>query len=431
MSDDERTRLGGPPGGPPGGQSGGYSPPSGGQGGYGAPPPPSQPGYGVPPPQRPGGYGAPPPAQGGYGAPPPSPPNYGQPPPPQGGYGAPPQQGGYGAPPPPPSQSSYGAPPPQRPGGYGTPPPPVQSGGYGQPPGGYGAPPPQQGGYGAPPAYPGAPGARAAAFDINSLIASLRLGDLLALGGTVLYFFSKFLPNAKFSANSGVSGAFRFSVTGNGWEASRNIWDFLEIILLLAAIATTIVIGLNLLPQFKTLKGWIYTAIGGALVVLTIIAFLDAKSQVNGGVGLSVGPSIGFFLLIIFGLAIVAGGLMKQAIIPGDDAVSFGGGGALAANRGPQPFSSTYYSGQQPPQGGYAQPPPTGGYSQPPPGGYGAPPPPQAGYGAPPPPQQGGYSQPPQQGGYGQPPSPPPGGYRPPPGGPSGYGGPPPPPPQR
>jgi hypothetical protein len=261
----------------------------------------------------------------------------------------------------------------------------------------------------------------------------LRLGDLVALGGTVLFFFSKFLPNARFSANSGVTGAFRFSVTGNGWEASRNIWDFLEIILILAAIATPIVIGLNLLPQSKAMKGWIYTAIGGALAILTIIALLDAKSQVNGGVGLSVGPSIGFFLMILFGLVIVAGGLMKQAIIPGDDAVSLGGGsGALAANRGPQPFSSTYYSGQQPPQGGYAQPPPApGGYSQPPPGGYGAPPPPppQAGYGAPPP-QQGGYGQPPQQGGYGQPP-PPPGGYRPPPGGPGGYGGPPPPPPQR
>lgn len=252
----------------------------------------------------------------------------------------------------------------------------------------------------------------------------------------MLFFFSKYLPNARFSANSGITGAFRFSVTANGWEASRNIWDFLQIVLILAAIATTIVIGLNLLPQFKALKGWIYTGIGTLLVLLTLIAFLDAKSQVNGGVGLSVGPSIGFFFLIIFALVVVAGGLMKQAIIPGDDAVSFGGGSSgLTANRGPQPFSSTYYGGQQPPQGGYGQPPPPqqgGGYNQPPPGGYGAPPPPPGGYGAPPPPQQGGYGQPPQQGqgGYSQPP-PPPGGYRPPPDGPSGYGGPPPPPPQR
>lgn len=385
MSDDERTRLGGPPGGPPGGQPGGYGQPPGGQGGYGAPPPPPQ-----------GGYGAPPPAPGTYGAPPPPQPGYGQPPPPQGGYGQPPL---------PPAQPGYGAPPPPQPG-------------YGPQP--YGAPPPP-GGYGPPPpAYPGGAPARAVSFDFNALIASLRLGDLLALGGAVLFFFAKFLPNATFSANSGVTGVFRFSVTGNGWEATRNIWDFLQVILILAAIATPIVIALNLLPQLKASKGWLYTGMGGALVLLTIIAFLDAKSQVNGGVGLSVSPSIGFFLLILFGLAVVAGGLMKQAIIPGDDAVSFAGGG-LAANRGPQPFSSTYYSGQQPPQGGYGQPPssPPAGYSQPPQGGYGAPPPPPpAGYGAPPPsggygqPPPSGYGQPPPPGGYGQPP---PGGYRPPP----------------
>jgi hypothetical protein len=398
MSEDERTRLGGPPGGSSGG------PPPGG-------------GYGQPPPQQ-GGYGAPPPPQsGGYGAPPQ---------PPQGGYGAPPSQGGYGQPPPPPG--SYGAPPPQRPGGYGAPPPPQQ--GYGPPPAGYGAPPPQQGGYGAPPppAYPGGTPARAMpSFDINGLIGGLRLGDLLALGGAFLFFVAKYFPNAKVSAKT--TGLFNFSVTLNGWEATRGIWDFLQFILIIAAILTPILIGLNLLPQLRPSKGWLYIGIGGGLVLLTIIAFLDAKSQVNAGSGVSVGPSIGVFLLIIFGLAVVAGGLMKQGIVPGDDAVSFGGpGGGLAANRGPQPFSSNYYGGQQPPQGGYGAPPPPqqGGYGAPPPpqGGYGAPPP-QGGYGAPPPPQ-GGYGQPPQQGGYGQPP--PPGGYGPPPGGSGGYGGPPPPP---
>lgn len=270
-------------------------------------------------------------------------------------------------------------------------------------------------------------------FDINSLIASLRLGDLLALGGAFLYFVAKYFPNARVSAKT--TGLFKFSVTLNGWEATRGIWDFLQIILFLAGIAAPVVIGLNLLPQLKPSKGWIYTGIGGGLVLLAIIAFIDAKSQVNAGSGVSVGPSIGFFLLIIFGLAVVAGGLMKQGIVPGDDAVSFGGpGGGLTANRGPQPFSSSYYGGQQPPQGGYGAPPPQqGGYGAPPPpqGGYGAPqPPPGGGYGAPPPPQ-GGYGRPPQQGGYGQPP-PPSGGYgAPPPPQGGGYGGPPPPPPQR
>ena len=354
--------------------------------GYGAPPPP---------PPRPGGYGAPPPSQGGYGAPPP----------PQGGYGAPPpQQGGYGQPPPP-GQGGYGAPPP-RPGGYGGPPP--SQGGYGAPPpqqGGYNQPPPSQGGYGAPPppGYPGGSGApsRAMSFDINTLISALRLGDLLALGGGLLYFIAKYFPNASVSAKS--TGLFNYSVTANGWQATRGIWDFLEIILFLAAIAAPIVLGLNLLPQLQASKGWLYTGIGGGLALLTIIAFVDAKSQFGGSnvTGFSVGPSIGFFLLIIFGIVVAVGGLMKQGIVPGDDAVSFGGpSSGLTANRGPQPFSSNYYGGQQPPQGGYGAPPPSQGGNQ----GYGAPPPPQGGYGAPPPPPGGGYGAPPPQGGYGQPP---------------------------
>jgi hypothetical protein len=405
MNEDDRTRLGSGPG----GSSGGY-PPSGGQGGYGTPPP------------QQGGYGQPPRPSGGYGAPPPGPPHgggYGGPPP-QGGYGAPPgpPQGGYGAPPAPPAGGGYGAPPPQ--GGYGAPPP-------GPPPGGYGAPPPagygQPSGYGAPgappPAYPGTGGRQAVSFDFNALLASIRLGDLLAVGGALLYWIAKYfkevavkVSGAGTAGNPFLSGDLcsRSGANCNGWNVSRGIWDFLEIVLFLAAIATPIVIGLNLLPQLKALKGWIYVGIGGGLVLLTIIAFLDAKSQLPSGVNISVSPGFGFFLLIIFGLVIVVGGLMKQSIIPGDDAVSFGGGAAALGNRGPQPFSSSYYSGQpqQPPQG-YGAPP------QMPPGGYGAPPPPQQppqGYGAPPP---GGYGQPPQQPpqGYGQPPG--------------GYGNPPPP----
>ena len=374
MSEDERTRLGGPPGGSSGEPPGGYGQPPGNQGGYGAPPsqPPQGGGYGSPPPPRPGGYGAPPPAGGGYGAPPPQ----------QGGYGGPPppQQGGYGQPPPP--QGGYGAPPPRQ-GGYGGPPP--AQPGYGQPPGGYNQPPPPgPGGYGAPPpGYPGGSGSgapsRMASFDINALMSALRLGDLLAIGGGLLYFIAKYFPNASVSAKT--TGLFNYSVTVNGWQATRGIWDFLEIILFLAAIVAPIVIGLNLLPQLQPSKGWLYTGIGGGLVLLTIIAFVDAKSQVNGGIGVSVGPSIGLFLLIIFGIVVAVGGLMKQGIVPGDDAVSFGPSGGLTANRGPQPFSSNYYGGQQPPQGGYGAPPPQGGNQ-----GYGAPPPPQGGYGAPPPP---------------------------------------------
>lgn len=390
MSDDERTRLGGPPGGQPG--SGGYGQPPQAPGGYGAPPPQ-------------GGYGPPPQAPGGYGAPPPPPPQgYGAPPSPPGGYGAPPPQPGYGQPPPPQAPGGYGAPPPAQPG-------------YGPPPAGYGAPPP--GGYGAPPPpYPGA-APRQMSFDFNELIASLRLGDLIAVGGAILFLLCKYFPFVTVTFNFGAGSPFRNSASANGWQATNDFLDFLQVLAILAAIATAVVVGLNLLPMLKPLKGWLYVGCGGVMTLLTIVALLSGKSQFSNSVNLSVGPSIGFFLLLIFGLAVIAGGLMKQGIIPGDNAVSLGGAAGALGNRGPQPFSSSYYGGQQPPQG-YGAPPP-----QP---GYGAPPPPQGGYGAPPP--QGGYGQPPQPG-YGAPP-PPQGGYgAPPPGGPGGYGGPPPPPPQR
>jgi hypothetical protein len=260
-------------------------------------------------------------------------------------------------------------------------------------------------------------------FDFSALIASLRLGDLLAIGGAILFWISKYFKEVAIKISGATGSPFgssdvcsRAGVNCNSWSATRGIWDFLEIVLFLAAIVTPVVIGLNLLPQLKAYKGWIYVGIGAGLVLLTVIAFLDAKSQVPGGFNVSVSPSFGFFMLIIFGLVIAAGGLMKQGIVPGDDAVSFGGGTAGLGSRGPQPFSSTYYGGQQPPQ--------------PPQGGYGAPPPqmPPGGYGAPPPPPQGqGYGQPPG-GGYGQPPPQPPQGYGQPPGG--GYGNPPPQPPR-
>lgn len=441
MGDDERTRLGGGRSGPPGG----YPPPPGGQGGQG--------GYGAPPP-RPGGYGGPPPppgGQGGYGAPPPPPrPGGGySDPPPQ--YGQPPRGGGYGPPPAPPNdRPPYGQPP--------------QGGGYGAPPGSYGTPPPREGGYGAPPAYgqppqgsgygpppsappPGAgygppPTAPPAAprrsvnmsLDMDQLMSSLRLGDFLALGGALLYFFSKYLPfiGVKYTA----TGLASRSSDANGWDGTRFIFDFLEIICILGTIALPLVIALNVLPQLRARKGWLYAGFGAALALLSVIALLDSRHDVTSKVsgllaGLSVGPRIGFFLLLLFGLVVLAGGLMKQGIIPGDNTVSLGGGsGATAlatANRGPQPFSSNYYGGNpQQPQGGFVQTPnaPPGQGMGPPPDaqpGYGQPP--GAGYGAPPPPQ-GGYRQPPQGSGYGPPPA---GGYgAPPPLPPSGYGQPPP-----
>ena len=227
MSDDERTRLGGPPGGPSGEPPGGYGQPPGNQGGYGAPPPQSPPGgYGAPPPPRPGGYGRPRRHRRAATAPATSLARRLRCAAPAAGWlwsaaatagrlrrAHRRDQGGYGGPPPVARWLWCAAP---------------QQGGYGQPP-------PSQGGYGAPPppGYPGgAPSRAAMSFDINSLIGALRLGDLLAIGGGLLYFIAKFFPNASVSAKS--TGLFNYSVTANGWVATRGIWDFLEIILFLA-----------------------------------------------------------------------------------------------------------------------------------------------------------------------------------------------------
>lgn len=282
------------------------------------PPPPLPP----PPPNATPPYGQ----YGPYGQPPaPFAPPYGQPPPsPQ--YG---QQPLYG------QQLPYG----QQP----IPQPPL----YQPPPYGYPTPP-------APPPPP------APAFDLTRAIEGMRLGDLLAVSGSTLFVFAKFLPFA--ALQSGRAG-FPYVFVYSGWEATNGLWNLLQLLLWFAAV--DVALG-GLTERFAPVpvpKGVRYLLIGGLLGVTTLFGLVGLNSV-----------RVGLFALLLSAGAVAAGGLLKVGIIPGDDRVVV----ANLNTRRQQPY------GYRPP---YGSAPPPGSYPpQPPPQPYGAPPPPPNPYGQPPPP---------------------------------------------
>jgi len=273
----------------------------------------------------------------------------------------------------------------------------------------------------------------------------LGLGDLLAIGAALLYLVSKFL--AFFTIN--YRGVVDISSSLNGWSGSRGVWNLLEIVVVVAVVVGAVV-GALLLPTVTGLRGIVFPVCGVLLFGLTLIAFFDVRRVANDS-GTPGGPGIGFVLGLILPLVIIAAGVMKLGLLPGDGVVSLASGGAVAATAdGMAPFSSPYYPGGPgrpggpTPPGGSAPPPGLPGGNRPAgpptgsPGAYGGPPPLQGPYGAPPagnpgapPNAPGGYGMPPGgPGGYGAPPTGVPGPYGTPPpgspGGPSGNGGPPP-----
>lgn len=257
-----------------------------------------------------------------------------------------------------------------------------------------------------------------------------RLGDLLAIGGALLYFLSKFLSFFTISYR----GVVNISSSLNGWSGSRVIWNWLEIALVVAVLAIAIVAALDVVPALGQLRGILFVVGGVLLLVLTAIAFIDVR-RVASDAGTSGGPGIGFILGLLFPLVIVGGGLLKMGVLPGDDVVALGSGGGSA----PAPVAGAPFSGPPPYTGAPGGPNaptgvPGGGYAPGSPGNYGQPGGNRTGgpmtggqgpYGAPPQGSQGPYGSPPP-GGAGMPGGSPQGPYgAPPPGGPGGYGGPP------
>ncbi len=186
------------------------------------------------------------------------------------------------------------------------------------------------------------------AFDIDELVGSLRLGDFLAMGGAVLFFIAKFLPFLLLKVGTALGSQ---SAVYNGWEASRDVFDALEIMLVVGTIVLPLIVALNVVPQLRTARGWVMIACGVLLGILTLGSFLDARRGVPLGLNVVFTPHVGFYLALVFAVVVLAGGALKTGIIPGDNVISLGGDArALSAGpRGPQPFSSQYYGAAQPP----------------------------------------------------------------------------------
>ena len=236
--------------------------------------------------------------------------------------------------------------PPSNPVPYGQPygqPYPAQS-----PPPPYGQAPMQ---HGAPYGYSPPPPASASAFDLTRAIESLRLGDLLAVGGSTLFILAKFLP---FAALQSSRAGFPYAFVFDGWAATNGLWNLLQLVLGFAAIDVALGgVTERLIPASVPLsKGGRYLIIGGLLAVTTLFGLFGLNSV-----------RVGLFGLLLCAGAVVAGGLLKMRILPGDDRF-------LVANLNTRKQAS----GNYPPQ--YGSAPPPGGYPpQPFPPPYGAPPP--------------------------------------------------------
>ncbi len=231
-------------------------------------------------------------------------------------------------------------------------PPQPQPPAYGQSP--YGQQSPYQ-----PPPYgysppPGPPMLPAPAFDLTRAIEGMRLGDLLAVGGGTLFVLAKFLPFA--ALQSGRVG-FPYAFVYDGWQATNGLWNLLQLLLCLAAIDVALGGFTERFAPVPTPRGVRYLLIGGLLGVTTLFGLIGWNSV-----------RVGLFALLLLAATVVAGGLLKMGIIPGDDRFTMAS--LNARNRQPGGYVPPLY-GSAPPPGGYPPQPPPLQQQQ-----YGAPSPP-------------------------------------------------------
>ena len=126
---------------------------------------------------------------------------------------------------------------------------------------------------------------------------TLSMGEKLVVGGGILLFIAGFLP--WYSIDLGPIGDF----TRNGWQSPGAIWSFLAIIigLVMAGSILAAKFGNVALPALGTFSyGQAYLA-GGALVILLLLIKLINESSYM---------SFGFFLGILCGIALAAGGYL-------------------------------------------------------------------------------------------------------------------------
>lgn len=164
----------------------------------------------------------------------------------------------------------------------------------------------------------------------------LSNGDLAVAGGFVVGIIATFLPWYSWSYNFGYglgaeSGSFNGTTYWSGW---------LFLLVALAGLAWWGIrnfvptMQLPVLPLAEHMK---YIVMGAIMVLCAVIFLLAGGSSSYNGPGASAGPSFGLFIGIIAGVAVAAGGFLKQS--DPAPAAPMGGG-----------FST--------PTGGYTPPPP-------------------------------------------------------------------------
>jgi hypothetical protein len=179
----------------------------------------------------------------------------------------------------------------------------------------------------------------------------LGVGDLVALGGTVLLFISLFL--SWYSATGEDVNGNTITVSGTALGQYAGGWRFL--ILVIAIIVVLYLLARTLAPRgfHLPLPHWqVLTILVGLQFLLTLLAFLVKPTTGVAGVGVS--WEYGAFIGLVASLIAAAGAIMRrnepEVVVPGAPRSGFGS--FRSVQQTPQQYPSQPYSSQpavQPP----------------------------------------------------------------------------------
>ncbi|WP_166346607.1 hypothetical protein [Phytoactinopolyspora limicola] len=176
-------------------------------------------------------------------------------------------------------------------------------------------------------------------FDIKSL----PLARQIALLGGLLLFISLFFPWVRASADMGGFGS--VSGSASGWDGIGTLVGIL-VILLVAWEAARL---LGVTSQVKINADLVTAGLAALTALFGLIQFIRSLTQSPGIPGVSVGPHIGAFLILILSAALgYAAFLSYQSA----------GGSAALQNLKTQTAEAGPAAPPAPPAGGQAPPPP-------------------------------------------------------------------------
>ncbi|NDL58008.1 hypothetical protein [Phytoactinopolyspora mesophila] len=132
-------------------------------------------------------------------------------------------------------------------------------------------------------------------FDIKSL----PLYRQIALIGGFLLFISLFFPWVRASADMG-GGLGSVSGSASGWDGIGTLVGLLAIVL----VAWEVIRVLGVSNQVKINPDILTAAIAALVALFGVIQFIRALSQSAPMPGISVGPHVGAFLILIFSIGL-------------------------------------------------------------------------------------------------------------------------------